>query len=341
MRRGMWVGLVVVLLGLVFPSGTVAAPKEQSGGVHFGPFTLEAGQVAVGDQVVIGGPALLGEGAVVDGDLAVFGSLVMEDDAQVRGQLVVTGSADVAGTVQGDLFCAGSLVLRSTSVVDGDVTTAGTLEQEDGAVIRGELLEASGEPEWSVHVPLGALEEFSVTVPKTVVRPWMHWLSRGLQGVAFVLTMGLLSLAIVSLWPAQVESVGQVLMQAPLTVFGAGLLALILVSLGGALLFLTICLSPVALLLWVAVGAALLLGWVGFSTMLGRKFLEQGLRSHDVSPVLSAGTGSLILGCVVILSQVWGPVHALLLAVLIPALAGSVTLTRFGTQPYPAGPGAQ
>lgn len=341
MRRKMWASFVVTLLGVLLPLKVLAAPQVQTGSVHLGSFTLGAGKTALGDQVVFGGPALLEEGSVVKGDLTVFGSLVMEVGARVEGQVVVTGSADVAGTVHGDLFCAGTLILRSPSVVEGDVSSTGTVEQEEGAMILGDLLNTPEEPAWSVELPSGVLDDFSVIAPEASVSPWIRGLLRSLQGIAFVLVMGLLSLVIVSLWPTQVESIGHALDCAPLTAFGMGLLALILASLGGGLLFLTICLSPVALLLMVGVGAALLLGWVGFSTMLGQKLLGQVLQSRDSNPAVAAVTGSLILSLAIALSQVWAPVHALLLALLVPALAGGVTLTKFGTQPYPARPATE
>jgi len=82
------------------------------------------------------------------GDVVRIGHNVhVEEDERIEGDVVVMG-ADVVvdGHVEGDVVAmGGDLRLNSTARVDGDVACiGGHLEQEDGAVIRGQRFTATG-----------------------------------------------------------------------------------------------------------------------------------------------------------------------------------------------------
>ncbi|MBD3257163.1 hypothetical protein GF377_01925, partial [candidate division GN15 bacterium] len=135
-----YVAVVLAVLMTVVALPVLAAPKRQSGGVRFGPFTLEEDERFSGDLVVFGGPVLLMEDSIFDGDLTVFGPFEIETNASLDGQLVVTGAADIGGEIEGDVFSAGAIILRDTAYVAGDVSAVGAVEQEEGADIEGELV---------------------------------------------------------------------------------------------------------------------------------------------------------------------------------------------------------
>ena len=138
--RKLWLGFMAALLLALLALPILASPEvQEGGGVHFGVYTLQPGNRVNGDLVVIGGPVELGAGSVLGGDLTVFGPFTMETDAVLEGQLVVMGSADVSCMVEGDLFTAGSLMLRETAYIEGDVAAAGSVDQAPGAVIEGEF----------------------------------------------------------------------------------------------------------------------------------------------------------------------------------------------------------
>ena len=62
-------------------------------------------------------------------------TVVVSEDGVVEGD-VSTHNAVISGVVRGNLSATGSVILASTAEVSGDVTY-GTLEQEEGARVRG------------------------------------------------------------------------------------------------------------------------------------------------------------------------------------------------------------
>lgn len=332
MKRWSSVLILALLLSLsVLP--VQAAPAEpQSGNVHFGPYTLGVGEQASGDLVVFGGPARLEMDATLDGDLTVLGPFEMEEGATVDGELVVTGAANIAGTIEGDVFVAGAITLRETAYILGNVSAVGAVTRDEGAVVEGEVVPVDEDFEWNFPVPVP-----SPSVPSGGINRTPRWVSfflRLARGVASVVVLGLLSLVAASLWPVQIERVGRVIEEAPLTAYGVGLLGLILAGLATVLLVITICLSPFAVLGLIVVGVSLLFGWIALGTVLGRRILVGLSNQSAPNPVVAAILGTVLITLILAMARVVGVFHTLLLFLLLPPAAGAVLLTRLGSRPY-------
>jgi cytoskeletal protein CcmA (bactofilin family) len=339
MLKNMCKVLFVILLCSLFVQPVMAASTDEQGGggVRFGPYTLEAGNSTSGDLVVFGGPVTLEDDSYFDGDLTVLGELSIEEGATLDGQLVVLGNANVAGAVEGDVFAAGPINLDESAYIDGDLSVVGQLSQEDGAVVEGEIIPID-EDNWNFPV--------HIDVPEPVVKPivvrsednnvpfWLRTLTAIAQAVASVVILTLVAMVATSLWPQNIERVGQAIEESPLVTFGTGLLALVVAILVAILLAITICLSPFAILGLIVVALGVLLGWIALGLVLGRKILTALFNQPQPKPVLAAVVGTGLLTILMAMAQLFGALQALLTFLLIPPVAGAVLLTRFGTMPY-------
>ncbi|MCD7913868.1 MAG: polymer-forming cytoskeletal protein [Tannerellaceae bacterium] len=99
------------------------------GGLHN---TLAAGSTIKGDVVTDGDFRLDGH---VEGNIQCAGKLVIGPKASIQGN-VNSGNAEILGTVVGDIHTAGVLVLKATAVIQGDIYTP-TLEIEPNAKFTG------------------------------------------------------------------------------------------------------------------------------------------------------------------------------------------------------------
>ncbi len=315
--------------------GPGAPDVQDSGGVHFGAYTLEAGNSVSGDLVVFGGPVALRSNSQFNGDLTVFGQVSMEEGSTLAGQLVVFGSADVAGTIDGDVFAMDSIAFQSTAHVGGNVSAVGNVDQAPGAVIEGQVkpIDQSGW-QWPSGITFPHLPSNPVTGAGQIGGRWLNFLWNVVRGVAGVVIMGLLAAVIASLWPVQSERAGRVIEEAPLVSFGVGLLGLILSGLAAALLAITICLSPFAVIGLIIVGVGLLLGWVSLGLVLGRRILVGLLNQTAPSTAVAAVVGTTLLTLLLAISRIFGVLNGLLVFLLVPLGAGAVVLTRFGSMPY-------
>jgi len=325
---------LVLVLALVGP--VMAAPlMGNGGGVHFGPYTLDSGEYSAGDLVVFGGPVRISDDAELDGDLVVFGAFEQDTGARVDGDVVVMGSADIAGTVEGDLFAAGELTLRSTARAEGDVASAGVIDRHENAVVLGTIGPvADGE----VFFPGGPFV-FPFVWPRgqaTAVSWWIRTAGAILRGLARVMVLSILALVVMSLWPDYMERMGRVIEVNPLTSFGVGLLSLIVGTLIIVLLAVTICLSPFAVVGIIAIVVAALLGWISLGLIVGRRVLV-GLFDQPSPNLVTAGVaGTALVTLLMALARSVGLLHIFLFFVLVPPAVGTVILTRFGSRPYAA-----
>lgn len=327
--------LMVGLLLAISALPVAAAPEVQGGGggVHFGPYTLAAGQAVSGDVVVFGGPVLLEAESEIDGSLTVFGALTIEAGAEIDGALVVMGTASIAGSVDGDVFVAGAVSLGKTAYVSGDLASAGNISLAEGAVVEGtvERLEDS-RFSWGTPGGIEAPRPPRVIVPQ---RPfWVQWLINIGEGIANTLVMGLLALLIISIWPQQTERVAITLEEVPLISLGMGLLLFLLTGVIFTLLAITLCLLPVGIIGLIVVGVGTLLGWVALGQVFGNKVLAGVLNQTGANPMRAAVVGTMLLTLILALTKILGPLHPLLVLLLVPPAAGAVLLTRFGSRPY-------
>ncbi|MBN1248295.1 MAG: polymer-forming cytoskeletal protein [Anaerolineae bacterium] len=335
MKRTWWVALLALLVLLVALPVSAAPIGQEGGGIHFGAYTLQAGNRVNGDLVVFGGPVSMGEGSEINGDLTVFGPLTMDTGAVIAGQLVVMGSADIDGRIEGDVFSAGMLNLGESAYIEGDVATAGNLTRAPGAVVEGDVTPVD-EGDWDISVPGPFVfpRSWRRTVEIGGTPRWVTAFWNLVRGIAGVVLMTLLAMILASLWPNQLERVGRAVEEAPLTSFGVGLLTLILVSLAAVLLAITICLSPFAFVGMVVVGLGVLLGWVALGLILGQRILTGMFNQAAPKTVTAAIVGTAIASFILALSRPFGLLHTLLLFLLVPPAAGAVLLTRFGSVPY-------
>ena len=319
----------VLLATLALPAAAAPGPQGE-GGVHFGPYTLAAGDTVSGDLTVFGGPVTLKDDASFNGDLTVFGPAEIEEGALVYGNLVVMGEADIAGTVDGDVFTAGTLTLRETASIDGNVSAVGAVNRAEGAIIKGDIV-----PVTESDFEFGRTFPIDINVPNVSRGPkWLDIVWNITRAVASVVVLTLLALMIVSVWPENTERVGRAVEEAPLTAFGMGLLVFLGAAMVLGILLITICLSPFAVLGGLAVGVGVLLGWVALGLILGKRILTGLFDQPQPKPLSAAVLGTLLLTSVLALTRVFWPLYGVLMFVLMPLAAGAIVLTRFGTQPY-------
>lgn len=80
------------------------------------------------------------------GRLEVSGKAIVAESGTVEGEIVAT-NADIAGSVQGEVYIEDQLVLKSSARIDGTIQT-GRLVVEEGALFTGEcrMGQAANEP---------------------------------------------------------------------------------------------------------------------------------------------------------------------------------------------------
>ncbi|MBK6560970.1 polymer-forming cytoskeletal protein [Candidatus Amarobacter glycogenicus] len=109
----------------------------------------------------------------VSGEVVCHGLFTVERDATARAR-VQAQDAHIHGRMEGDLVCAGKLVLSGTAQVTGTLKAA-LLVIEEGATVSGtvETLQASASPRKVSAEPVAARENPSEVAhqPATVTRP--------------------------------------------------------------------------------------------------------------------------------------------------------------------------
>ncbi|MDF1512957.1 MAG: polymer-forming cytoskeletal protein, partial [Anaerolineae bacterium] len=303
----------LLLCGLINQPVLAATGDGQGGGgVRFGPYTLETGNETTGDLVVFGGPVTLEEKAYFDGDLTVFGAFESEIGAVVDGQLVVLGEAQVAGSVEGNVFVAGPIELEETAYIDGDLSVVGRVIQADGAVVAGDIIPIN-EEDWNfpIHIDRPVPVPGSPQSGSTRTPFWLRTLNAVARAFASVVILTLLGLVATSLWPQQIERVGRTIEEAALISFGTGFLTLVVAGLVIILLTITICLSPFAVIGLIVVSVGLLVGWISLGLVLGRRVLSGLFGDMQPKPVLAAVIGTGLLTLLMAMARIFGGLQAL------------------------------
>ncbi len=321
-----WAMLLAVLCALVALPVLAAGPGDD-GGVHFGNFTLSAGDTLSGDQMVMGAARLERE-SVLNGNLVVMGAFTLEEDALINGDVTVMGAADIAGKVGGDVTAAGPIYLRKTAHVTGDVSTPAALNREDGAVVEGTI--SSEAPS---AFPWGPSWNWNGSRPD---RPlWLSWLWKGVRMVMALLVFVLLALLVAAVWPQNLERMSETVSAWPLHSFGVGLLTLVATSLVSLVLLVTICLSPFALLALMLLALALALGWITLGHLLGRRLVEAVRPGMPVNLLLATVLGTALITFLAgLLNLVGFCLYAPVTYGLASLGLGALLLTRVGTRPY-------
>ncbi len=288
-----------------------------------------------GGQVVFGDNFTLDSGETMSGDLIVFGgNVTLEEDSRVDGNVVVWGgNAEVSGTVGEDLAVFGGNVrLRSTAVIERDLIVAdGNLEREEGAEVRGQVVERLPGMWWSGPVVVPFHGEYGPGFRSVNPLRWtVEWTLSAVWAVVrmmlVVLLMAVLAGLVAVLWPQPAARVGRSALRAPLPAFGLGLLTALIVI----VLLVSLCLTVIGLVAGVAAGVATVFGWAALGILIGQRLL--GERGHPFwSAALGAGLLTLVSGLFDLLPCI-GWIGGFLVACWV---LGAVILTRFGAVDYP------
>lgn len=280
------------------------------------------------DEIVFGGSYTLADGEILDGNLLVFGgSATLERDSLVNGDvLLVGGSLVINGEVAGNIGATGgSVSLQEEAVVRGSVSMfGGNLDQEQGAVIMGEVITEPRGP-FQFTFPGG------VRAPDIRVRTAPLWALLRYFFSAFALAA--LAILLVMFWPTQAGRVSNSVVAQPLIAGSLGLITLVVGLVLLVAMAITLILIPASFLGAVILVVMVAFGWISLGLEVGRR-LERAFNQEWPLPV-SAGLGTLLLTLVV---NSFGFIFCIgwLAPFAISVLGlGGVLLTRFGTRPYP------
>ena len=293
-------GLCILML-----TGCVGVSLQEEGLVVGESYTLESGETLNNDLTIVGGNAQLEQDSTVNGDLAVIG-----------------GNVNIDGTVTGDVSVLGGYVqLKDHAVINGSLSAVGgTVRRADGAVVEGET-----NPGLPFRITTMRTPPFQINFDP-ITGPLM----------AFFQALALAALAIlVHLFAApQMQRTGLAAISQPIASGGVGLLTIIVAPALLLIMAITIILLPLSLLGFLVLGIAALYGWLSLGLMVGRQ-LAVWLKQPWSDPI-NAGVGTLVLS---LLSSMLNLIPCLgwLANALVWFIAlGTVILTRFGMQAYPA-----
>lgn len=296
---------VIVILAMWLATAPVAAAAEGGGAgaeFVFGRTRIVRAGEHSGTLYVFGGMVVVEPGAMVDGDLLTVGSLL-----------------EIGGTITGDLtVVGGGGALSDSAVIDGDFNSVGsTVQRAPGTVIRGSdpgplLLDGPGRwtstGEWRIN----------------------GWWS-GLVGVlALAALTGIAQLLV----PAQLERVGQELLDHAPRSFLIGAAVLVGAPMAAALLIVTCLLAIAGVAGVVLMLLGLLAGWLALGAALGRRMLALQLQ-RGLHPALAAAAGCLVLTLTFMAGgtvPVLGVLFTLLGFCAVLAGLGATAVTRFGTR---------
>lgn len=296
---------VIVILAIWLATAPVAAAAEGGGAgaeFVFGRTRIVRAGEHSGALYVFGGMVVVEPGATVDGDLLTVGSLL-----------------EIGGTVTGDLtVVGGGGALSDTASIDGNFNSVGsTVQRAPGTIIRGSedgpmRLNGPGRWAWTGESTIGG-----------------RW-----SGLVGALALAALTGIAQLLLPAQLERVGQELLDHAPRSFLLGAAVLVGVPMAAALLIVTCLLALVGVAGLVLMLLGLLAGWLALGAVLGRLMLALQLQ-RGLHPALAAAAGCLVLTLTFMAGgtvPVLGGLFILLGFCAVLAGLGAAAVTRFGTR---------
>jgi len=320
MRRRRWMGVIVCLVLVLWLAAWPVLADDGGRTALFGQdYTLEPGERLDHDLLVFGGRVHLKRDSLVEGDVLITG-----------------GQAILEGRIKGDvLVLGGSAELAATAVIEKDLVVLGQLRRDQGATVKGNIVEgweASGALS-SVPGILGRQRWPQARPAPLPTRPWrrLGWSWGGLWADLVGLLALLLGAALLlALLPDNLRRITRALEEQMAFCVGVGLLTIAVVAVGSVILAVTCIGIPLALALGLALLLAALVGWVAAGQFVGRRVL-QALQAKSQPPLVE-----IVLG--VALISIAGKVPCIGWLFGLLALSwglGAVVLTRLGTQPYP------
>lgn len=314
--------LLLLILASLPTSAVHASGILLDGRVIFGSnFTLESGQVMDGDLVVFGGNVIIETDAVIEGDLVVIGGNVTMNG-------IVEGSAVAIG---------GAVTLGEASLVEGDlVTMGGALTRAEGSQVEGDVVTNIPAPD--IEIPNARIfEPPALVTPPAPAQPKIDFnftpLDNLMRLFSTTLAVALLAMLASLFLQPQTERVAQAVVSQPVVAGSVGLLVAVLSPVILLILAITIILIPVVILAAAALALAWLFGMIAIGTEVGERFTRA--INQTWAPPLTAGFGTfltmLVVGGIGMLPCIGWLVPTMLAILGI----GGVTLTTFGSRPYP------
>ena len=283
-----------------------------------------------------------------DGDLVIFSdNLIIETGAQVDGDVTIfSGNATIAGEVDGDVVLfSGNLTLDETASIDGDCVLLSGNVTANGNVAACTIL--SGPGNFHENFP----ENFLTEAPSMPNLPPHHPHPEGggssilgnlLEAVVSAFVVGLLALFVALIAPTSLTQVRETAETNPVVSGGVGILTTVAVPSLAAILapisaFLVLACGlgllgiPIILGLIVGLIAGTLLGWVALGMWFGEWLTKRfGWPQRGIATTAVMGTVALTF-VVNLLPFVGDFVGFVVMCVGL----GAVTLTQFGSKPYP------
>ena len=283
------------------------------------PMVLAAEGGGAGAEFVFGRTRIVRAGEH-SGALFIFGGMVVvEPGAMVEGDLLTVGSLlEIGGTVTGNLtVVGGGGALSDTAVIDGDFRSVGsTVQRAPGAVIRG-LHDAPMRLDGPIRWAWTGESTFG------------GWWSGLVGALALAALTGIAQL----LLPAQLERIGQELLDHAPRSFLLGGAVLAGVPMAAAVLIVTCLLALAGVAGFILMLLGLLAGWLALGAALGRRMLALQLQ-RGLHPALAAAAGCLVLSLTFMVGgtvPVLGGLFTLLGFCAVLAGLGAAAVTRFGT----------
>ena len=260
---------VILLMTLMLPTAAFAKGLEMP---------------LLSDKVILGGTYTLYTGEELHGNLVVIGGVVdLEEDSRVIGDVVVIGgNVTIAGEVSNNLVAIGGVVnLRDTAMIQGDlVAPSSTLQKEEGAEIRGQVITSSGPIEIEgVDVPeipeMPEIDEwdqnFYYSEPEFRINRRLNPALDSLWKMFQIFSVSAVAVVVILFVPTQARRTSNAIVSQPLISGLMGLLTFVVALILMALLAITIILIPVSFLLGLALGIGLFFGWIAIGHELGRR----------------------------------------------------------------------
>ncbi|MCB0012381.1 MAG: hypothetical protein KDE34_10785, partial [Anaerolineales bacterium] len=302
MKTRKWFILFILALALLVPAGAALADYRDDG-------VIKAGETIAEDVSIYGSDFVIETGGTLEGTLLVFGGSVTVDGTVEEDLYVYGGTTTINGTIERDLVIYGGyLDVTENAELDGDcVLLGGTLENHASSEIA-----CVTNPVGNLMDTLGGFEA-AVSGPTRIEPGPDRWLGRFfgdlLQTIGLSVTMGVLALALASVFPNQLSRVGAAIRQKPVASGTVGLLTAIAVpSMGAALLLLSVILTfvcvgiigyPIVFVIFAGLIGAGVLGWVTLGQMIGQRlagWLNLNSKSLAVTAVLGTVSLTLIAG---------------------------------------------
>lgn len=293
-------------------------------------------RISIGDSreiVSVNGPVV-----IVDSDEAgivrVFADAYVPADREIDGDVVaVFGTARVDGRVSGSVVSVlGSVRLGPGATVSGDaVAVGGELDLARGATVHGESVAVGFAPfSWGIPTLGFLLLSIASGMAFTLILGWLLFLlmDRRMRRTAVTVTRRTGSSLVIGL------------ISPPLVIITIGLL------------FITVIGIPGAFLLPLLYGVLLFAGQAATAYVLGCKFIRRPVGEGGAMLPLAVGSlfvaAFFVAGAVLAIYPGWPRSAALFFSLagllLVMALAvvgsGAVLVSRFGTRPEDALPGA-